>query len=130
MIRKAPSPVPFEGGLECLPEDRAAPALMIEPTGRRFAPPCPSPPRVDCCRDARARGIRNSAYSRRGCGRCLLSPKAATSPPGWGSFRDRCPTGDRTILGEHRNTALAHGAGRAPPCAKRPHRAFGHLAPT
>jgi hypothetical protein len=47
MIRKAPSPVPFEGGLECRPEDRAAPALVIEPTGRRFAPPCPSPPRVD-----------------------------------------------------------------------------------
>src|SRR6478672_9074514 len=39
MIRKAPSPVPFEGGLECRPEDRAAPALVIEPTGRRFAPP-------------------------------------------------------------------------------------------
>src|SRR6266850_7140225 len=38
MIRKAPSPVPFEGGLECRPEDRAAPALVIEPTGRRFAP--------------------------------------------------------------------------------------------
>jgi hypothetical protein len=55
MIRKAPSPVPFEGGLECRPEDRAAPALVIEPTGHRFAPPCPSPPRVDCCRDARAR---------------------------------------------------------------------------
>ena len=55
MIRKAPSPVPFEGGLECRPEDRAAPALVIEPTGRRFAPPCPPPPRVDCCRDARAR---------------------------------------------------------------------------
>ena len=32
MIRKAPSPVPFEGGLECRPEDRAAPALVIEPT--------------------------------------------------------------------------------------------------
>lgn len=31
MIRKAPSPVPFEGGLECRPEDRAAPALVIEP---------------------------------------------------------------------------------------------------
>jgi hypothetical protein len=45
MIRKAPSPVPFEGGLECRPENRAAPALVIEPTGRRFAPPCPSPPR-------------------------------------------------------------------------------------
>jgi len=45
MIRKAPSPVPFEGGLECRPEDRAAPALVIEPAGRRFAPPCPSPPR-------------------------------------------------------------------------------------
>src|SRR6266404_7923239 len=55
MIRKAPSPVPFEGGLECRPEDRAAPALVIEPAGRRFAPPCPSPPRVDWCRDARAR---------------------------------------------------------------------------
>jgi MFS family permease len=24
--------VPFEGGLECRPEDRAAPALVIEPT--------------------------------------------------------------------------------------------------
>src|SRR5258706_12360776 len=62
MIRKAPSPVPFEGGLECRPEDRAAPALVIEPTDRRFAPPCPSPPRVDCCRDARARasGTRRS----------------------------------------------------------------------
>ena len=34
MIRKAPSPVPFECGLECRPEDRAAPALVIEPTGR------------------------------------------------------------------------------------------------
>ena len=45
MIRKAPSPVPFEGGLECRPEDRAAPALVIEPAGRRFAPPCPSSPR-------------------------------------------------------------------------------------
>jgi hypothetical protein len=33
MIRKAPSPVPFEGGLECRPEGRAAPALVIEPTG-------------------------------------------------------------------------------------------------
>jgi MFS family permease len=32
MIRKAPSPVPFEGGLECRPEDRAAPPLVIEPT--------------------------------------------------------------------------------------------------
>jgi MFS family permease len=32
MIRKAPSPVPFGGGLECRPEDRAAPALVIEPT--------------------------------------------------------------------------------------------------
>jgi hypothetical protein len=31
--------------LECRPENRAAPALVIEPTGRRFAPPCPSPPR-------------------------------------------------------------------------------------
>ena len=30
MIRKAPSPVRFEGGLECRPEDRAAPALVIE----------------------------------------------------------------------------------------------------
>src|SRR6266404_9983455 len=62
MIRKAPSPVPFEGGLECRPEDRAAPALAIEPTDRGFAPPCPSPPRVDCCRDARARasGTRRS----------------------------------------------------------------------
>ena len=40
MIRKAPSPVPFECGLECRPEDRAAPAQVIEPTGRRFAPPC------------------------------------------------------------------------------------------
>jgi hypothetical protein len=47
MIRKAPSPVPFEGGLACRPEDRAAPALVIEPTCRRFAPPCPLPPRVD-----------------------------------------------------------------------------------
>jgi hypothetical protein len=28
MIRKAPSPVPFEGGLECRPGDRAAPALV------------------------------------------------------------------------------------------------------
>jgi hypothetical protein len=36
MIRKAPSPVPFEGGLECRPEDRAAPALVIEPTTRPF----------------------------------------------------------------------------------------------
>jgi AraC-like DNA-binding protein len=44
LIRKAPSPVPFEGGLECRPEDRAAPALVIEPAGRRFAPPCPSAP--------------------------------------------------------------------------------------
>jgi hypothetical protein len=37
MIRKAPSPVPFEGGLECRPEDRAAPALVIEPTGSKAA---------------------------------------------------------------------------------------------
>ena len=41
MIRKAPSPVPFAGGLECRPEGRAAPALVIEPTGRRFAPAMP-----------------------------------------------------------------------------------------
>ena len=34
MIRKAPSPVPFEGGLECRPEDRAAPAALIVPVGR------------------------------------------------------------------------------------------------
>src|SRR5712664_1535913 len=34
MIRKAPSPVPFEGGLACRPEDRAAPAALIEPVGR------------------------------------------------------------------------------------------------
>ena len=28
--------MPFEGGLECRPEDRAAPALAIELTGRVF----------------------------------------------------------------------------------------------
>ena len=36
MIRKAPSPVPFEGGLECRPDDRAAPALVFESRGRRL----------------------------------------------------------------------------------------------
>jgi hypothetical protein len=30
MSRKAPSPVPFEGGSECRPDGRAAPALVVE----------------------------------------------------------------------------------------------------
>jgi hypothetical protein len=36
MIRKAHSPVRFEDGLECRRQDRAAPALVIEPTDCRL----------------------------------------------------------------------------------------------
>jgi len=102
MIRKAPSPVPFEGGLECRPEDRAAPALVIEPTGRRFAPPCPSPPRVDCCRDARARAS--------GTRRALAgAPTPLRRRLSWRSTRWLRPKGDEGL----HSSAIPKRAGRS-----------------
>jgi len=102
MIRKAPSPVPFEDGLECRPEDRAAPALVIEPTGRRFAPPYPSPPRVDCCRDARARasGTRHALAG---------APTPLLRRLSWRSTRWLRPKGDEGL----HSSAIAKRADRS-----------------